>query len=114
MRKNKLIIGFSVGDLNGIGVEIFLKLFKNKNIFKKCVPVIYANEDYLIDYAKKTLNQVPNLNVINNNKIKENTINVFNVWSEKINIKFGSFEKEKSNMSLMSLDYAVKDYKKKK
>ena len=114
MQKNKLIIGFSVGDLNGIGVEIFLKLFANKSIFKKCVPVIYANEQYLIDYAKKTLNQVPNLNIINNSEIKENTINVFNVWNEKINIKFGVFEKEKSNMSLMSLDCAVKDYKQKK
>ena len=48
---NKLKIGFSIGDFNGIGPEILLKAFYNKNLFEVCVPIVFSSR-YILDYYK--------------------------------------------------------------
>ena len=48
---NKLKIGFSIGDFNGIGPEILLKAFYNKNLFEFCVPIVFSSR-YILDYYK--------------------------------------------------------------
>ena len=45
--KKKIIIGFSIGDYNGIGPEILLKSFHKSDLFKQCVPVIFCDEEIL-------------------------------------------------------------------
>ena len=40
----KIIIGFSIGDYNSIGPEIFLKSFSSTNLFKNCIPIIFCEE----------------------------------------------------------------------
>ena len=49
---NKLKLGFSIGDFNGIGPEILLKAFYNKNLFEVCVPIVFISR-YILDYYKK-------------------------------------------------------------
>ena len=44
------IIAISIGDPNGVGVEIILKTFQDKTLFEHCIPVVYAN----IDFVQKT------------------------------------------------------------
>ena len=48
----KIIIGFSIGDYNSIGPEIFLKSFSSTNLFKNCIPIIFCEES-ILDYYKK-------------------------------------------------------------
>ena len=48
---NKLKLGFSIGDFNGIGPEILLKAFYNKNLFEVCVPIVFSSR-YILDYSK--------------------------------------------------------------
>ena len=57
-------IGFSVGDPNGIGVEILLKLFSQPELYKDCIPVVYAPLGVLSHYkdvlgARAALSDVP-------------------------------------------------------
>ena len=42
--KRKIRLGISAGDLNGIGVEILLKTFKDSRMFEFCTPVVYASQ----------------------------------------------------------------------
>ena len=51
MKNNPPIIGFSVGDINGIGVEVFIKTFKEKKILTLCTPILYANKEYFLNYV---------------------------------------------------------------
>ena len=51
--KKKIIIGFSIGDYNGIGPEILLKSFHKSDLFKQCVPVIFCDEEILNFYSNK-------------------------------------------------------------
>ena len=38
IKGNKIKVGISVGDLNGIGVEVILKTFERTGMFDFCVP----------------------------------------------------------------------------
>ena len=44
----KIIIGFSIGDYNGIGPEILLKSFMNSQLFDKCIPIIFCDKKNVI------------------------------------------------------------------
>lgn len=37
-----IIVGISIGDLNGIGSEIILKTFEDSRMLELCTPVIFA------------------------------------------------------------------------
>jgi len=47
----KLKIGITIGDLNGIGLEVILKTLANKKIQDICVPVIYGSSK-VVSYHK--------------------------------------------------------------
>ena len=57
-RKNT-IVGFSVGDLNGIGIEVILKALSDSRILDLITPVIYGS-DKTVDFYK---NLLPGLNI---------------------------------------------------
>ena len=48
---NKIKIGFSIGGFNGIGPEILLKAFYNKNLFEVSDPIVFSSR-YILDYSK--------------------------------------------------------------
>jgi 4-hydroxythreonine-4-phosphate dehydrogenase len=51
-KHHKIKVGISVGDFNGIGVEIILKALKDKNITDFFTPVIFGSGK-LFSYQKK-------------------------------------------------------------
>ena len=42
-KQDKVIVGISIGDLNGIGGEVVLKTFADARILEFCTPVIFAS-----------------------------------------------------------------------
>ena len=44
-------IGISIGDINGIGLEVILKTLNDSQIYKYCIPVIYGSSK-VISYHK--------------------------------------------------------------
>ena len=42
-KAENIVVGISIGDLNGIGGEIVLKTFKDERILEFCTPVIFAS-----------------------------------------------------------------------
>jgi 4-hydroxythreonine-4-phosphate dehydrogenase len=86
---NKIIVGISVGDINGIGIEIILKTFEDKRMLEFCTPVIFASNK-LISYHKKNLklnNNIHGINLID--KITHGKINLMNSWKEEVKITIG-------------------------
>ena len=84
-----IIVGISVGDLNGIGSEVILKSFEDSRMFEFCTPVIFANAK-LLSYLKKILDLNINIHGIDKlDQIVPNKLNVLNVWKEGVNIEFG-------------------------
>ena len=44
MKKEENIkVGISIGDLNGIGPEVVLKIFEDSRMLEFCTPIIFAS-----------------------------------------------------------------------
>jgi len=84
-----IIVGISIGDLNGIGAEVVLKTFEDNRMLEICTPVIFANVKVL-SFLKKNLDLNSNIQGIDNlNQLVLGKINVLNLWRETINLEFG-------------------------
>ncbi len=97
----KIIIGVSVGDLNGIGAEIILKTFTDVRMFDFCTPVVFASYK-AIQYTKKLLNISTQIQRVDSlDKLVDKKLNVINVWDETFNFDFGKESKKAGELSIL-------------
>ncbi len=113
-KQNKIVVGISIGDLNGIGSEIVLKTFQDPRILDFFTPVIFASFK-IMTYFKKVYAIDCNLHGIDKlESIDHKKINVFNVWKEPININFGEEDETTGAYAIKSLKSAVEALKQNK
>ncbi len=104
---SKIIVGISVGDINGIGIEIILKTFEDKRMLDFCTPVIFAS-NRLISYHKKNLKLHNTIFGINSlDKIADTKINLMNSWSEEVKIELGKSTEIGGKYAYKSLEAAT-------
>jgi 4-hydroxythreonine-4-phosphate dehydrogenase len=100
-KTDKIIVGISIGDLNGIGIEVILKTFEDKRMLDFCTPVLFGATK-AISYHKKALNiETPVHGITSINQVNHSKINVLNIWKEDVKIELGTATK-------ISGDYAAK------
>ncbi len=88
-KAENIIVGISIGDLNGIGSEVILKTFEDSRMLELCTPVIFANVK-ILSFIKKNLNSDAALHGIDRiDQLVKGKINVLNVWKEGVDINFG-------------------------
>ena len=88
-KAENIIVGISIGDLNGIGSEVVLKTFEDARMLEFCTPVIFANVK-ILSFVKKNFESTAMLHGIDRlDQILPGKINVFNVWKEGIDLNFG-------------------------
>lgn len=111
--EKKIKVGISIGDINGIGVEIFLKTFRKTRLLEFLTPILFGSTK-ICSYYKKKLNIDIQLQGINNIKdIVHNKINVINLWKYNIKVEPGIPTYYSKQCSLQSLKIAVKSLKNK-
>jgi len=112
-KSDKIIVGISIGDLNGIGVEVILKTFQDNRMLDFCTPLIFGSTK-AISYHKKALNlEIPIHGITSLSQIQHTKINVLNIWKEDVSITLGEASKESGDYAAKSLGIAV-DYLKNK
>ena len=106
-KKEKIIVGISVGDLNGIGSEIILKTFEDSRMLEFCTPVIFASAK-LMSFFKKTYGLKLHLHGIDKlSDVAHKKVNVLNVWKEPVDIDFGKEDPKIGSYAIKSLEAAV-------
>lgn len=112
MKKSEnIVVGISIGDLNGIGGEIVLKTFEDSRMLEFCTPVIFASVKAM-NFFKTHFNSEINFNSINNlNQLLFGKVNVFNCWNEPVNIEFGKEDVKIGAYAIKSLQMATKALK---
>ncbi|AIY12516.1 MULTISPECIES: 4-hydroxythreonine-4-phosphate dehydrogenase PdxA [Cellulophaga] len=109
--RQKIKVGVSIGDLNGIGCEVVLKTFEDNRMLDFCTPVIFASNK-TISYQKTELKLDINYHGVQEaSKALDGKINVVNVWREIPNIKFGEATAEAGDFAIKSLKAAVQALK---
>ncbi len=81
------IIAISIGDPNGVGVEIILKTFQKNSLFEQCIPVVYANVDFVQKQQLLFNTQVP-LGLVEGAP-KQGVLNIAAIWQDTPEVAFG-------------------------
>ena len=110
-KEEKIRLGISIGDLNGIGSEVVLKTFEDSRMLDFCTPVIFASVK-ILSFLKKHYKSTTNLHGIDKtSQILDGKINVLNVWKEAVNINFGQEDEKVGEYAIKSLTSAAKALK---
>ena len=106
------VVGISVGDLNGIGIELIIKTFTDSRIMDFCTPVVFASNKVINFYRKLMPEANLNTNVIKDiSKATPKQLNILNVWEEEVEIKPGEMDNTGGKYGVISLQAAVQALK---
>ena len=110
-QKNNIKVGFTTGDMNGVGPEILLRSLENNELLSICTPVIYGP----LKNLSHTLNHMGfdiSFNKISSaDKSEEGKINVVDNFKNPPEISFGTLNKEVGHAAFESIKMGVKDLK---
>jgi 4-hydroxythreonine-4-phosphate dehydrogenase len=106
----KVVVGITIGDVNGIGPEIIIKTFADNRMHQVCTPVIYGSAKTLSFHKKLINNNEFNFTTIHNiGEINHKRTNVINCWDEELKYEIGKPTNDGGKYAFKALQTAVKD-----
>jgi 4-hydroxythreonine-4-phosphate dehydrogenase len=108
----KIRIGITLGDPNGIGPEVVIKALADNRLLNMITPVIYGSAR-AISFYKKQLNieEFNYTQVRNKGQFAAKSINVVNSWEENLEIVPGKASKEAGKAAFLALKQATEELK---
>lgn len=100
------VIGFSCGDINGIGPEIVIKALANKAFTELCTPVVFASGKLIAYYRKNLVGYDFSYVPMRQDKISAGKVNLVNCWEEEVKIEPGKENEIGALYALKSLETA--------
>ena len=108
----KLKVGITIGDTNGIGIEVALKTIAVPEMMDLCIPVIYGSSK-IVSYHRNACN-LPGFQINHcktADRIKDNMPNLVECIDQDIKIELGQPSKQAGTASFIALEAAVRDLK---
>ncbi len=108
MSEEKIIVGISQGDINGIGLEVIIKTFLDPQIFDICTPVLFGSYKTASFHRKAlniedfSFNQIKDVSEINHKRA-----NIINVYDEDVVIELGKQTETGGKYAFISLEAAA-------
>jgi len=100
-------IGISVGDLNGVGMELIIKTFADPEMLSLCTPVVFASSKVVSFHRNAIEMRDFNFHIINKPEdALEGKPNLVNVWKEEVKMDFGKVNPALGKYAVKSLDAA--------
>jgi 4-hydroxythreonine-4-phosphate dehydrogenase len=110
-KAENIIVGISIGDLNGIGSEVVMKAFEDSRMLELCTPVIFANVK-ILSFVKKSFESTSMLHGIDHlDQLVTGKINVLNVWKEQIDLTPGESDENAGTYAIKSFVAATEALK---
>lgn len=106
--EEKIIVGISQGDINGIGLEVIIKAFLDPQMLEICTPVLFSSQKTASFHRKAlniedfSFNQIKDISEINHKRA-----NIINVYEEEVSIELGKQTPEGGKYALASLEAAA-------
>ncbi len=100
----KPLIGFTCGDINGIGPELIIKSLSDNRILDFCTPVVFASNKVINFYRKSIPESNFNFSSVKDfDKINPKQVNIFNCWEEEIAVHPGELNETGGQYAVKSL-----------
>ena len=107
---SKIKIGISLGDINGIGIEVIIKTFQDARMLDVCTPIIYGSSKITTLHRKALEINDFSFNRIKN--IKEASAkkpNLIECWDEEVDLSIGASSENGGKYAFLSLEAATAD-----
>jgi len=115
MEKEKYTVGITLGDYNGIGPEVIIKVLDDERIYRYCTVVVYGQKNIISFYARQLKIQNFNIQEVKDTEnLNPKIPNIINVWSEHVQIHPGTLTPEGGARALLCLNAGIKDLVEKK
>ncbi len=110
--QQKVRVGITIGDINGIGPEVIIKTLYNQSVQEHCIPIIYGSSK-VVSYHKNVvkLNDFTFTSIQSAERLNHRKVNVLNCWEDTVNITLGKATTEGGQYAYIALDRAVRDLK---
>lgn len=115
MIQDKIVVGISHGDINGISYEVIIKSLMDNRILDFCVPVLFGSAK-VAAYHRKALN-IANFSFNNIKSADEANVkraNIINCLDDNVRVELGKSTPIAGESSYISLEQAVKSLKEEK
>src|SRR5690606_31540578 len=107
---DKLKIGISIGDVNGIGLEVIIKTLMDSRILEYFTPVVYGNTKVASFHRKALGINDFSFHVVNSpEQAHIKRPNMINCWQEDVKINLGEENEIGGKYAFLSLKQAVDD-----
>lgn len=109
---DKIKIGISQGDINGVGYEVIMKALDDKRVLEMCTPIVYGSPK-VAAYHKKAIDlESFQFNTIENaDEAEDGKANIINCIDDNVHVELGKLSDIAGEASYMALDAAVRDLK---
>lgn len=107
---DKLKIGISVGDVNGIGFEVVIKALLDNRVMEYFTPIVYGNTKVASFHRKALGINDFSFQVINSpEQANDKRPNLINCWQEDVRITLGEENEIGGKYAFLSLKHATDD-----
>ncbi|MFK7806599.1 MAG: 4-hydroxythreonine-4-phosphate dehydrogenase PdxA [Saprospiraceae bacterium] len=106
---NKIKVGISAGDINGVGLEVILKSLA-QNITDFCTPIIYCSSK-IVAYHKNIVG-IESFHFSSSpsaHGARDGRINVVNCWQDDVTITLGKLSETGGKYARIALEQATND-----
>lgn len=110
---DRLRVGITHGDFNGVGYEVILKMLDDARILELCTPIIYGSAKIAAFY-RKSLELAGPWQPVQINSAADasaDAVNIINVIGQDAHITPGEASKEAGEAAFIALERAVEDLK---
>lgn len=111
MEDNKIRIGITQGDINGVGYEVILKTFEDPMMLELCTPIIYGSPK-VAAYHRKSLDLSTNFSIVNSaSEAMPDKLSVVNCTDDEVKVEFSKADPEAGKAALSALEKAIEEYR---
>ena len=113
MSDNRIKIGVTQGDINGVGWEVILKSFANPMMTELCTPIIYGNRHAAEFYAGRIDREefeTVKFNICSSaSEARYGVVNLVEVGAKEIRVEAGKSTKDAALAAIAALEAAAED-----
>ena len=110
INEEKIRVGITLGDVNGIGPEVILKAVSDPRIAQSATIVVYGHLKVVSFYRKQlNIQEFPYQGIGDTGEASSKKVNIINCWEEDVYIKPGESNSDGGKCAFSALERAVSD-----
>ncbi len=111
MENERIRVGITHGDINGVGYEVIMKTFCEPAMLEICTPIIYGNPKVMACHRNALEMNLSFSAIQSAEEAQDDRLNLVTVSDEEVKVDFGRPTREAGQAALAAMEQAIHDYK---